>query len=72
VLDALDLHGSDCLAIEDSKNGVAAARGAGIPVLVTESSWTRRDDFTGAVAVLPDLAGVGHAALRGWHEGSSR
>jgi HAD superfamily hydrolase (TIGR01509 family) len=72
VLGELGLPGADCLAIEDSRNGVAAARGAGIPVLVTESSWTRRDNFTGAVAVLPDLAGVGLTALRRWHEGGGR
>lgn len=72
VLGELGLPGADCLAIEDSRNGVRAALGAGIPVLVTESSWTRRDDFTGAVAVLPDLADVGLAALRRWHAGASR
>lgn len=72
VLGELGLPGADCLAIEDSRNGVRAALGAGIPVLVTESSWTRRDDFTGAVAVLPDLADVGLAALRRWHAGAGQ
>jgi len=70
VLDKLGLPGDACLAIEDSKNGVRAALGAGIPVLVTESSWTRRDDFTGAVAVLPNLGGVDLAALQRWHAGA--
>lgn len=60
------------LAIEDSKNGVRTALGVDIPVLVTESSWTCRDDFTGAVTVLPNLGGVDVAALRRWHEGASR
>lgn len=68
VLGELGLPGDACLAIEDSRNGVRAALGAGIPVLVTESSWTRRDDFTGAVAVLPDLADVDLAVLRRFHE----
>jgi HAD superfamily hydrolase (TIGR01509 family) len=67
VLGELGLAGRDCLAIEDSKNGVRAALGAGIPVLATESSWTCRNDFTGAVAVLPDLADVDLAALKRWH-----
>jgi HAD superfamily hydrolase (TIGR01509 family) len=70
VLGKLGVAGDDCLAIEDSKNGVRAALGAGIPVLVTESSWTRRDDFSGALAVLPDLAEVDLAALRRFHEES--
>jgi HAD superfamily hydrolase (TIGR01509 family) len=68
VLGELGLSGAECLAIEDSKNGVRAARRAGIPVLVTESSWTRRDDFTGACAVLPDLSRVDIAALHCFHE----
>jgi beta-phosphoglucomutase-like phosphatase (HAD superfamily) len=72
VLDRLALPGTACLALEDSRSGVRAALGAGIPVLVTESSWTRRDDFTGAVAVLPNLAGVDLLALRHWHKGESR
>lgn len=67
VVDQLGLPGSACLAIEDSKNGVRAACGAGIPVLVTESSWTCRDDFTGAITVLPDLAQVDLFRLQRWH-----
>lgn len=71
VLEKLGLQGTDCLAIEDSRNGVRAALGAGISVLVTESSWTSRDDFTGAVAVLPDLAGVNLIRLANWHLSSA-
>jgi len=63
VLDQLGLPGEACLAIEDSRNGVRAARGAGIPVLVTPCAWTRRDDFTGATAVLSDLAHTDLVAL---------
>jgi len=67
VLGELGLGSQGCLAIEDSKNGVRAALGAGIPVLVTESPWTHRDDFTGATAVLPDLAHTDLAALHRYH-----
>lgn len=66
VLDRLGLAGADCLAIEDSGNGVRAALGAGIPVLVTESSWTRHDNFSGALAVLPDLGDVDLQRLGDW------
>lgn len=72
VLGELGLSGEDCLAIEDSKNGVRAALGAGIPTMVTESSWTRRDDFTGALAVLPNLSETDVARLRRWHEGATQ
>ena len=55
VLEQLALPASTCLALEDSHNGVLAARGAGLPVVVAESSYTVGEDFTGAVAVLSDL-----------------
>ena len=46
---------------------MCAALGAGIPVLVTEGFWTGRDDFTSAMAALPDLEGIGLAGLTHWH-----
>lgn len=55
VTERLRLRPEECLAIEDSRNGVLAARTAGIPVLVTASPWSRGEDFTGSVAVLSDL-----------------
>ncbi|MBI5612509.1 MAG: HAD family hydrolase [Gammaproteobacteria bacterium] len=55
VLDRLNLPARNSLAIEDSRNGVRSARGAGLPVLVTQSTYTVGEDFTGAVAVVSDL-----------------
>lgn len=69
VLEKLGLSGDDCLAIEDSRNGVRAALGAGLPVLVTVNPWTRGDDFTGALTVLDNLSNCDVAALRRWHAG---
>lgn len=63
ALGALGLPPAACLAIEDSVNGLRAARAAGIPTLVTESVYTAGDDFTGALAVLPDLSATDLAAL---------
>lgn len=51
----LDLAPADCIAIEDSRNGLLAARGAGLPVIVTPSAYTADEDFTGADWVVPDL-----------------
>jgi len=59
VLDKMGLPAEACIAVEDSRNGVLAARGAGLPVLVAESSYTVGEDFTGAVAVLTDLGEPG-------------
>lgn len=56
VLARLGLPGQCCLALEDSENGLKASRAAGIPTLVTENAYTQGQDFTGALAVLPDLA----------------
>ena len=55
VLGLLGLPGTDCLAIEDSRNGLIAASRAGIPVLITRSGYFKTDDFDGAVAVVDRL-----------------
>jgi HAD superfamily hydrolase (TIGR01509 family) len=55
VLDALRLPAADCVAFEDSTNGVRAARAAGLPTIVTPGIYTEGDDFPGALAVLSDL-----------------
>jgi HAD superfamily hydrolase (TIGR01509 family) len=57
VLRALALPASDCLALEDSAAGVAAATAAGVPVLLTRSRYTRHEPM--AVAVLGDIDGFG-------------
>jgi hypothetical protein len=38
--------------LEDSENGVRAATGAGLAVVVTTNDYTAGQDFSGAVAVL--------------------
>jgi len=57
VLDRLALPASACLAIEDSENGLRAALGAGLRCLVTTGNYTQDQDFSGATAVLGELAG---------------
>ncbi len=60
----LNLKPEDCLAFEDSENGIRASLGAGLRTVVTVNDYTRDHDFAGAVAVLPDLAGTGLAHIR--------
>jgi beta-phosphoglucomutase-like phosphatase (HAD superfamily) len=55
VLARLGLAAADCLAIEDSASGLAAARGAGIATVVTRNPYTRNQRFDGALAVLDGL-----------------
>lgn len=66
ALDAMNLPAAACLAFEDSSNGLRAATGAGLATIVTPTRFTRDHDFSGALRVLDDLAGVGVAALREW------
>lgn len=55
VLRDLELDPADCLVVEDSGIGVAAARAAGLPVIVTISAFTAGEDFTGALLVSDHL-----------------
>lgn len=72
VLERLGLAAVDCLALEDSTNGVGAACAAGIPVVVSQSAYTEGDDFTGALAVFPDFAQVTLAQLTELHAGRGK
>lgn len=55
ALSDLGLEAGQCLAVEDSENGVISARDAGLPVLVTVNDYTREQDFSHALAVLEHL-----------------
>ena len=55
VLDQLGLPAEQCMAIEDSENGLRASLAAGLDTVVTVSDYTRLQDFRGATAVLSDL-----------------
>ena len=55
VLSDLRLPATDCLAFEDSANGLAAARSAGLRTVVAPSVYSADDDFTGADLVVNTL-----------------
>jgi HAD superfamily hydrolase (TIGR01509 family) len=55
VLKALALRPEECLAFEDSRNGLLAARAAQITTIVTPSRYTAHETFDGAALLLPDL-----------------
>ncbi len=67
TLARLAVPAAACLAFEDSANGLVAARTAKLATIVTPNDFTAHHDFTGALRVLPDLAGVSVAQLREWH-----
>ncbi len=55
ALETLGLPPHDCIVIEDSRNGLLAATGAGLPTLITISTYTADEDFHEAVKVVPEL-----------------
>lgn len=69
TLQRLALPAAQCLAFEDSANGLQAATAAGLATIVTPNEFTAHHDFTGALRVLPSLQGVTLDALRAWHAG---
>ena len=52
----LGLPPADCLAIEDSRNGILAAKGAGLRVIAVRSAYCGHDDLSGADLVVEDTA----------------
>jgi HAD superfamily hydrolase (TIGR01509 family) len=58
VLEALGRTPTECVAFEDSGNGLRAARAAGVPTFITPTPFTARDDFQGALQVRSDLGTV--------------
>lgn len=72
VLEQLQLDPQHCLVIEDSPQGLKAALGANLPVVITVNGYTRHHTFPGAQLVIdqlgePDLpfvaiAGDAHSA----------
>ncbi len=59
AIQQLGLSPRECLAFEDSENGLCAAGGAGLKTVVTVNDYTRDHDFSGALAVLSDLGEPG-------------
>ncbi|MGC9528071.1 MAG: HAD-IA family hydrolase, partial [Limnospira sp.] len=55
ALEQLQLTPRDCVAIEDSRHGLAAARAAGLTTIVTVNDYTQNQDFAEAALVLNHL-----------------
>lgn len=55
AIETLGLPAHECVVIEDSRNGLLAAKGAGLPCLITTSTYTVEEDFAEADRVVPEL-----------------
>jgi HAD superfamily hydrolase (TIGR01509 family) len=66
VLADMGMQAQQCVAFEDSSNGLRAALAAGLDTIVTPNSYTAHHDFKGALRVVPDLGQVHVARLQEW------
>ena len=55
ALEKLALDPAESLVVEDSRNGLLAAVGAGLATVVTVSGYTRDEDFTESALVVTSL-----------------
>lgn len=55
ALEKMQLNPEDCMAFEDSYNGIRATNDARLMTVITVNGYTETDDFTGAALVLTDL-----------------
>jgi HAD superfamily hydrolase (TIGR01509 family) len=56
VLEKLKLSPDECIALEDSNNGLRSALAAGIKTYVTTNPYTHWHDFDGAAGIFDDLS----------------
>ena len=63
TVDRLGLEKADTLVIEDSRNGLLAAAGAGLRCLVTVNGYTKDEDFAEAVLVVSELGDPGRPPI---------
>lgn len=61
ALEELNLPGSSCIAIEDSRNGLRSAHAAGIATIVAPSLYTSGENFAEAAIVVDDLESLDFA-----------
>jgi beta-phosphoglucomutase-like phosphatase (HAD superfamily) len=66
VLGDMGLPAHECIAFEDSANGLRSAMGAGLSTVITPTAFTRHHSFQGALRVVPDLGVVSVSRLREW------
>lgn len=62
TLEKMGLAGGQCLALEDSCNGLIASIGADIPTVITVNGYTQGEEFDGALVVLDQFGMPGAPA----------
>jgi HAD superfamily hydrolase (TIGR01509 family) len=72
ALEQLGISAGDAIVIEDSRNGLLAAVGAGLRCVVTVSSYTAEEDMSEAVLVVSSLGDPGEPARVLANRGTAR
>ena len=72
ALEELGVGRADAIVVEDSRNGLLAAVGAGLRCLVTVSGYTAEEDMSEAVMVVTSLGGPGEPARVLANRGAAR
>lgn len=55
ALEQMNLSTDDCIAFEDSSNGIQSSLGANLQTVITQNHYTETHDFSGAMLVLDHL-----------------
>lgn len=71
VLEQLNLPPRDCLAVENTAQGLTSSISAGVPTVVTMRSYAMEDDYYGARMVLHETDQLSLEKLRLWHATAS-
>lgn len=58
ALEQLGLKADECIAIEDSRNGLLSASAAGIPTIITPGVYTQDQCFDEAACIIDDLTAL--------------
>lgn len=55
TLESMQLEAKDCIAFEDSRNGILSSLGANLITVITINEYTKEHDFSGASIVLDQM-----------------
>jgi len=71
ALEKMNLKAEECIAFEDSRNGILSSLGANLKTLITINDYTKDHDFTGAAIVLDQYGepGDGFKVIEGDAQG---
>lgn len=63
ALDRLGLRPQECVVVEDSRNGLLAAKSAGMICVITTNGYTENEDFSEADLVVSELGDEPHVQV---------